>query len=120
MSREVMTDVFLESPPALSTMSALFIGWGQLLAFDLSLTSDNSSEPLDIDCNDGESGREESCCGGQERGRVLGFRPWTSHPYEVEIDHVERSGALTLGRKGAGVYTRDNNTTFLCVHPYSA
>ncbi|CBJ26336.1 peroxinectin precursor [Ectocarpus siliculosus] len=52
-AREVMTDVFLESPPALSTMSALFIGWGQLLAFDLSLTSDNSSEPLDIECNDG-------------------------------------------------------------------
>ncbi|CAN0025010.1 unnamed protein product [Ectocarpus sp. 6 AP-2014] len=52
-ARQVMTDVFLESPPALSTMSALFIGWGQLLAFDLSLTSDNSSEPLDIDCNDG-------------------------------------------------------------------
>ncbi|CAM9513650.1 unnamed protein product, partial [Ectocarpus sp. 13 AM-2016] len=51
--RQVMTDVFLESPPALSTMSALFIGWGQLLAFDLSLTSDNSSEPFDIDCNDG-------------------------------------------------------------------
>lgn len=46
--------MFLESPPALSTMSALFIGWGQLLTFDLALTSDNSSEPFDIACNDGE------------------------------------------------------------------
>lgn len=49
-----MTDVFLPSPPALSTKSALFIAWGQLLTYDISLTMDNSSEPFDVPCNDGE------------------------------------------------------------------
>ncbi|CAM9145144.1 unnamed protein product [Ectocarpus sp. 8 AP-2014] len=52
-AREVMTDVFLTSPPAVSTESALFVAWGQLLTYDLSLTVDNSSEPFDIACNDG-------------------------------------------------------------------
>ncbi|CAM9311137.1 unnamed protein product [Ectocarpus fasciculatus] len=52
-AREVMTDVFLASPPAVSTESALFVAWGQLLTYDLSLTVDNSSEPFDIACNDG-------------------------------------------------------------------
>lgn len=51
-----MTDVFLPSPPALSTKSALFLAWGQLLTYDLSLTADNSSEPFDVPCNDGERG----------------------------------------------------------------
>ncbi|CAM9150376.1 unnamed protein product [Ectocarpus sp. 12 AP-2014] len=52
-AREVMTDVFLASPPAVSTESVLFVAWGQLLTYDLSLTVDNSSEPFDIACNDG-------------------------------------------------------------------
>ena len=45
--------MFLPSPPALSTKSALFIAWGQLLTYDISLTRDNSSEPFDVPCNDG-------------------------------------------------------------------
>ena len=32
-------------------MSALFIGWGLLVGYDLFLNEDNSSEPLDIACN---------------------------------------------------------------------
>lgn len=51
--REVMTDVFLASPPAVSPKSALFIAWGQLLTYDLALIKDNSSEPFDVPCNDG-------------------------------------------------------------------
>lgn len=84
--REVTTDVFLSSPPTMSTQSALFIAWGQLLTYDLSLTQDNSSEPFDAPCNDGERQRFEErhvttsclCCprealtgavgGGGERG----------------------------------------------------
>ena len=46
--------MFLSSPPAVSTESALFIAWGQLLTYDLSLTQDNSSEPFDVPCDDGE------------------------------------------------------------------
>lgn len=48
--------MFLSSPPTLSTKSALFVAWGQLLTYDLSLTVDNSSEPFDVPCNYGERG----------------------------------------------------------------
>lgn len=49
--REVLSDVFLPSNPELSTKSALFIAWGQLLTYDLSLTRDNASEPFDVPCS---------------------------------------------------------------------
>lgn len=64
-----MTDVFLASPPAVSTESALFVAWGQLLTYDLSLTVDNSSEPFDIACNDGERGRRSVSCHRLGSGR---------------------------------------------------
>lgn len=49
--REILTEVVLTSTPDLETKSALFVAWGQLLAIDLALTSDNASEPFDIPCN---------------------------------------------------------------------
>lgn len=58
--REVTTEVFLASPPAVSTKSALFIAWGQLLTYDLALTSDNASEPFDVPCNEGEKKEVEA------------------------------------------------------------
>eukprot|EP00752_Nemacystus_decipiens_P002581 g2416.t2 len=61
-AREVLTDVFLPSPPALSTKSALFVAWGQLLTYDIALTSDNSSEPFDIPCNDAVGGGIDVWC----------------------------------------------------------
>ncbi|CAM9534507.1 unnamed protein product [Ascophyllum nodosum] len=48
----VTTDIFLTSSAAISTKSALFVAWGQLLTYDLSLTIDNSTEPFDVPCND--------------------------------------------------------------------
>lgn len=47
-----MTDVFLASSSIISTKSALFVAWGQLLTYDLSYTMENSTEPFDIPCND--------------------------------------------------------------------
>ena len=52
LNREVTTDIFLTSSAAISTKSALFVAWGQLLTYDLSLTIDNSTEPFDVPCND--------------------------------------------------------------------
>ena len=48
-----MTDVYLSTTAAVSTKSSLFVAWGQLLTFDLSLTTDNATEPFDIACDDG-------------------------------------------------------------------
>eukprot|EP00752_Nemacystus_decipiens_P001683 g1633.t1 len=50
-AREVMTDVVLTSTASLMAKSALFVAWGQLVTFDLSLTRDNASEPFDVPCN---------------------------------------------------------------------
>lgn len=47
-----MSEVFLASNAAISTKSALFVAWGQLLTYDLSYTIDNTTEPFDITCND--------------------------------------------------------------------
>ena len=51
-NREVTTDVFQASSAAVSIKSALFVAWGQLLTYDISLTIDNSTEPFDVPCND--------------------------------------------------------------------
>lgn len=46
--------MFLANPSTSSTANALFVGWGLLVGYDLFLTQDNVSEPLDIACNDAE------------------------------------------------------------------
>ena len=51
MPRQVLSEVFLATPPSSSATSALFVGWGLLVGYDLFLNVDNSSEPLDIACN---------------------------------------------------------------------
>lgn len=51
-SRELLSEVFLAAPSTSSTASALFVGWGLLVGYDLFLTQENASEPLDIPCND--------------------------------------------------------------------
>ncbi|CAB1109758.1 unnamed protein product [Ectocarpus sp. CCAP 1310/34] len=53
-AREVLSEVFLANPSTSSTANALFVGWGLLVGYDLFLTLDNASEPLDIACNDAE------------------------------------------------------------------
>lgn len=47
-----MSDIFLSTTATVSTKNALFVAWGQLLTYDLSLTVDNVSEPFDIACDD--------------------------------------------------------------------
>lgn len=51
----MLSEVFLEAPSSSSTASALFVGWGLLVGYDLFLNQDNASEPLDIPCNDAAS-----------------------------------------------------------------
>lgn len=46
-----MSDVFLATPSSKSTMSALFVGWGLLLGYDIFLNQDNATEALDVECN---------------------------------------------------------------------
>lgn len=58
--REVMTDVFLSSTPSVSPKSALFVAWGQLLAYDLSLTVDGT-ESFDVPCDDGDGVADVWC-----------------------------------------------------------
>ena len=48
----MLSKVFLSTPPSSSTTSALFVGWGLLVGYDLFLNRDNASEPLDIACDD--------------------------------------------------------------------
>ena len=55
-----MTEVFLSSPPNVSSMNAVAVAWGQLLLFDLSYTIDGS-EPFNIAC-DGEEGSVDVWC----------------------------------------------------------
>ena len=43
--------MFLTSTASLMAKSALFVAWGQLVTYDLSLTRDNASEPFDVPCN---------------------------------------------------------------------
>eukprot|EP00904_Undaria_pinnatifida_P011028 jgi/Undpi1/7055/HiC_scaffold_21.g09529.m1 len=56
-----MSDVFMSSTATVSTKSALFVAWGQLLTYDMSLTVDNASEPFDIACDDGGGGVDVWC-----------------------------------------------------------
>ena len=56
-----MSDVFMSSTATVSTKSALFVAWGQLLTYDMSLTVDNASEPFDIACDDGGGGLDVWC-----------------------------------------------------------
>ena len=51
--RELLSEVFLAAPTSGSTASALFVGWGLLVGYDLFLNRANASEPLDIECDDG-------------------------------------------------------------------
>lgn len=53
LAREVLTEVFLSTSGVGAEQSALFVAWGQLVAFDLFVNADNSSEPLDVDCDSG-------------------------------------------------------------------
>lgn len=50
--REVLSEVFLAAPSSSSSTSALFVGWGLLVGYDLFLTEDNASEPLNVACDD--------------------------------------------------------------------
>ena len=47
----MLSDVFLATPPSSSATSALFIGWGILLGYDIFLNVDNPLDPLNIECN---------------------------------------------------------------------
>ncbi|CAM9319824.1 unnamed protein product, partial [Pylaiella littoralis] len=75
-AREVMTDVFLTSTPAVSSKNALFVAWGQLVTFDLHLTQDNDTEPLPVPCNfaDGDGGTDIWCPLGDDSDEISFFR----------------------------------------------
>ncbi|CBJ27734.1 peroxidase [Ectocarpus siliculosus] len=72
--RELMTDVFLSSPPSVSDMNAVSIAWGQLLLLDLSYTVDNSSEPFEIACDDGGGSVDVWCPLGEASDPIPFFR----------------------------------------------
>ena len=63
--------MFLSSTAAVSSKSSLFVAWGQLLTYDLSLTSDNASEPFDIACDDGGGVVDVWCPLGAESDAIL-------------------------------------------------
>ncbi|CAM9558139.1 unnamed protein product [Pylaiella littoralis] len=75
-AREVMTDVFLTSTAGLSSKSALFVAWGQLVTFDLALTQDNGTDPLPVPCNfaDDEEGTDVWCPLGDASEEIPFFR----------------------------------------------
>ncbi|CAM9394854.1 unnamed protein product, partial [Laminaria digitata] len=73
-AREVMTDVFLYSTATVSTKSALFVAWGQLLTYDISLTVDNVSEPFDIACDDGSRLVDVWCPSGTDSDDIPFYR----------------------------------------------
>lgn len=52
----------------------MFVAWGQLLAFDLSLTVDNTSEPFDIPCDDGGGLFDVWCPQGDASDPIPYFR----------------------------------------------
>lgn len=69
-----MTDVFLYSTATVSTKSALFVAWGQLLTYDISLTVDNVSEPFDIACDDGSRSVDVWCPSGTDSDDIPFYR----------------------------------------------
>eukprot|EP00903_Cladosiphon_okamuranus_P015565 g14370.t1 len=75
-AREVMTDVFLTSTASLGAKSALFVAWGQLVSYDISLISDNASEPFDVPCNaaDDDGGTDIWCPLGAASDDISFFR----------------------------------------------
>lgn len=66
--------MFLASPPPSSSINAVFVAWGQLLLFDLSLTADNSSEPFAIPCDDGGGSVDVWCPLGEASDPIPFFR----------------------------------------------
>ncbi len=69
-----MTEVFSVSEPDVSTQSTLFVAWGQLVTFDISLTADNISEPFDIPCDDGGGVVDVWCPLGADSDAIPFFR----------------------------------------------
>lgn len=69
-----MTEVFRSSKAAVSSKSALFVAWGQLLTYDMALTVDNTSEPFDIDCDDGGGTADVWCPLGTASEAIPFFR----------------------------------------------
>ncbi len=72
--REVMTEVLLPSAPDVASQSTLFVAWGQLVTYDISLTVDNSSEPFDIPCDDGGGVADVWCPLGADSDAIPFFR----------------------------------------------
>lgn len=65
-----MTNIFSSSTATLSTTSALFVAWGQLLTYDISLTIDNVSEPFDIACDGGDGLFDVWCPVGRDSDNI--------------------------------------------------
>lgn len=70
-NREVMSDVFLSTTAAVSTKSALFVAWGQLLTYDMSLTVENGSEPFNIACDEGGGAVDVWCPVGADSDEII-------------------------------------------------
>lgn len=72
--RELTSGLFRSTTSVPSTKSALFVAWGQLVTFDLSLTVDNSSEAFDIECDDGGGVVDVWCPLGEASDAIPFFR----------------------------------------------
>ena len=97
LPREVLSEVFLSTPPSSSATSALFVGWGLLLGYDLCLNEDNASEPLNIDCNNVPlvdvwcplGSRSESISFNRSRGEIDTERGGTRSPINYATAYVD-------------------------------
>lgn len=49
-----MSELFLSTSLETSSTSALYVGWGILVGYDLAFNLDNGSEPFNVPCNDPE------------------------------------------------------------------
>eukprot|EP00904_Undaria_pinnatifida_P011388 jgi/Undpi1/737/HiC_scaffold_10.g04201.m1 len=95
--REVLSEVFLSTPPSSSATSALFVGWGLLVGYDLCLNEDNASEPLNIDCNNVPlvdvwcplGSRSESISFNRSRGEIDTERGGTRSPINYATAYVD-------------------------------
>ena len=80
----------------MSTKSAVFIAWGQLITYDLSLTADNSSEPFDIPCDDGGVSFDAWCPLGEnsedisfDRSNATVFNSTTRNPVNYATSFID-------------------------------
>lgn len=81
-----MTDFFLSAPGVGADQSALFAAWGQLIAFDIFLNSDSSSESFDVLCDDGNGFYDVWCPQGADSDAISFYRSNASEASSAATD----------------------------------